>query len=93
MEDLMESINLQSQDGSALGDQPPVIKLGDASIASPFTHTGDTIKGVLTVLRCGRVTLSVVMQMYKIMAINSLISAFGLSVLTLQGVKFGDMQA
>lgn len=31
--------------------------------------------------------------MYKIMAINSLVSAFGMSIMSLDGVKFGDLQA
>ena len=130
------------------------VQLGDASIASPFTHKGSTIRCVLHILRCAlrketrekllasnqgrgrsiargvleirhltcnclhtaygqpaawathsarqsfrraprssRSTLATVMQMYKIMAITSLVSAFSMSVLTLDGVKLGDTQA
>mmetsp|Transcript_53184 Transcript_53184/g.121531 ORF Transcript_53184/g.121531 Transcript_53184/m.121531 type:complete len:591 (-) Transcript_53184:302-2074(-) len=70
----------------------PSVQLGDASIASPFTHKGESVKVVLTIMRCGRATLSTVIMMYKIMALNSLASAFAMSVLSLDGVKLGDGQ-
>lgn len=71
----------------------PLVRLGDASIASPFTYKGDTVKCCLQILRCGRATLSTVLMMYKIMGLNSVLSAFAMSTLTLDGVKFGDGQA
>lgn len=70
----------------------PLVRLGDASIASPFTYKGDSIKCGLHILRCGRATLATVLMMYKIMGINSMMSAFAMSVLTLDGVKLGDTQ-
>jgi len=70
----------------------PIVRLGDASIASPFTHKGDSIKCSRDILRCGRATLSTVLMMYKIMGLNSIMSAFAMSVLTLDGVKLGDGQ-
>merc|ERR1719276_259171 len=73
-------------------DQPPLVRLGDASIASPFTYKGDSIKCTMHILRCGRATLSTVLMMYKIMGLNSVLSAFAMSVLTLDGVKLGDSQ-
>jgi len=75
-----------------LSDQAPIVRLGDASIASPFTYKGDSIKCSLHILRCGRATLSTVLMMYKIMGLNSVLSAFAMSVLTLDGVKLGDGQ-
>mmetsp|Transcript_100697 Transcript_100697/g.285379 ORF Transcript_100697/g.285379 Transcript_100697/m.285379 type:complete len:1193 (-) Transcript_100697:154-3732(-) len=69
-----------------------LVRLGDASIASPFTYKGDSIKCSLHILRCGRATLSTVLMMYKIMGLNSVMSAFAMSVLTLDGVKLGDGQ-
>merc|ERR1712100_827292 len=70
----------------------PLVRLGDASIASPFTYKGDSVKCSMHVLRCGRATLSTVLMMYKIMGLNSVMSAFAMSVLTLDGVKLGDGQ-
>eukprot|EP00411_Alexandrium_monilatum_P033445 CAMPEP_0175357976 /NCGR_PEP_ID=MMETSP0095-20121207/14763_1 /TAXON_ID=311494 /ORGANISM="Alexandrium monilatum, Strain CCMP3105" /LENGTH=352 /DNA_ID=CAMNT_0016655697 /DNA_START=16 /DNA_END=1071 /DNA_ORIENTATION=+ len=72
---------------------PPLVRLGDASIASPFTYKGDSVKCSLNILRCGRATLSTVLMMYKIMGLNSVMSAFAMSVLTLDGVKLGDGQS
>ncbi|EEQ99355.1 cation-transporting ATPase 13a1, putative [Perkinsus marinus ATCC 50983] len=73
---------------------PPIAKIGmDASVAAPFTYRGEYIKCVPFVLRCGRAVHSVVMTMYKILALNSLLGAFSLSVLTLHGAKFGDFQS
>merc|ERR1712093_557404 len=71
----------------------PLVRLGDASIASPFTYKGDTVKCCTQILRCGRATLSTMLMMYKIMGLNSVMSAFAMSVLTLDGVKLGDGQA
>jgi len=72
--------------------QAPLVRLGDASIASPFTYKGDSIRCSIQVLRCGRATLCSVMMMYKIMGLNSVMSAFAMSALTLDGVKLGDGQ-
>lgn len=72
--------------------QAPLVRLGDASIASPFTYKGDSVKCSITILKCGRATLSTVLMMYKIMGLNSIMSAFAMSVLTLDGVKLGDGQ-
>jgi len=79
--------DLMTGDGAA-----PIVRLGDASIASPFTYKGDSVKCSLHILRCGRATLSTVLMMYKIMGLNSMMSAFAMSVLTLDGVKLGDGQ-
>ena len=65
---------------------------GHASIAAPFVYRGDKIRCVLLVLCSGRATLSLVIQMYKLLAINSLITAFSLSFLTMREIKFGDTQ-
>ena len=57
-------------------DEAPVLKLGDASVAAPFTSKLANVNTVTHIIRQGRVALVSTIQMYKILALNCLISSY-----------------
>ncbi|CCW72181.1 unnamed protein product [Phytomonas sp. Hart1] len=86
---LMESMFNAEDDGFG---GAPMIKLGDASIAAPFTCRSKALTSVCDIIRLGRSTLVTTHMMYKILALSCLNSAYSMSVLHLDGVKMGEKQ-
>ena len=78
-------------DGLEDGDVPRV-KLGDASIAAPFTSKAPSICSAVDIIRQGRCALVNTAQQQQILALNCLISAYSLSALYMDGIKSGEAQ-
>ncbi|EIJ87802.1 manganese-transporting P-type ATPase [Nematocida parisii] len=73
-------------------DEEVKVKLGDASIAAPFTSRTGSLQSVIDVISRGRSALVSTVQMYKVLALNCLLSAYTLSVFDTMGIKYGDFQ-
>ena len=91
MKDLMTLASASRTNDMTVEDDG-VAKMGDASIAAPFTAKTGRIQTSLHLIRQGRCTLVTTVQMYKILALQCLLTAYSQSVLTLAGVRFGDYQ-
>ncbi len=77
----------------ALNAEMSMVKFGDASVAAPFTSKTPSIEAAKDIIRQGRCTLVATHQMFQILAVNSLVASYQLSVLFLHGVRMGDTQA
>lgn len=73
-------------------NEVPTIRLGDASVAAPFTSKLANVSAITHIIRQGRASLVSTTQMFIILGLNCLITAWALSVQYLQGIRFGDYQ-
>lgn len=72
--------------------ETPQVKLGDASMAAPFTSRIPSIRSAVDIIRQGRCTLVSAIQMQQVLVLSCLISAYSLSVLYLDGIRSSDNQ-
>lgn len=70
----------------------PIVRPGDASVAAPFTSRTPSVRSVVTLIRQGRCTLLSALQQQQIMMLECIISAYALSVLSLEGARSSERQ-
>ena len=68
------------------------VSIGDASIAASFTSRAPSIRAVLQIIRQGRCTLLVAVQQMQIMMLESLIAAYTMAAVTMEGGKTTELQ-
>lgn len=85
--DGLEKAALEAEAGGAGG-----VRLGDASIAAPFTSRSPSIMAVVSVIRQGRCTLLSGTQQMCILMIDSMITAFSLSMMSADGTRPAEQQ-
>ena len=71
---------------------PQMIRPGDASVAAPFTSRAPSIRAVVDLIRQGRCTLLSSLQQQQIMVLESVISAYTLAALSLEGARSSERQ-
>jgi manganese-transporting P-type ATPase len=91
MRKMADWLDSQSADQDMAGGVP-LLKPGDASMASPFTIKAEDVMPATDIIKQGRCTLVTTVQMFKILGLSCLSTAYNLSVLNLAGVKLGDVQ-
>lgn len=69
-----------------------MVRPGDASVAAPFTSRAPSVRNIVDLIRQGRCTLLSALQQQQIMMLESLISAYVLSALSLEGARSSERQ-
>lgn len=73
-------------------DPMMLVKPGDASVAAPFTCRSPSVRNIVDLIRQGRCTLLSALQQQQIMMLESLVSAYVLSALSLEGARSSERQ-
>merc|ERR1711972_764888 len=70
----------------------PMVQLGDASTAAPFTTRTPSISACVDIIRQGRCTLLSAVQQMQIMMLESMISAYTMSAMSVDGTRPSEAQ-
>lgn len=70
----------------------PMVRPGDASVAAPFTSRAPSVRHIVDLVRQGRCTLLSALQQQQIMMLESTITAFVYSALSLEGARSSERQ-
>merc|ERR1719428_651726 len=73
-------------------EDTPMVQLGDASIAAPFTTRTPSISSCVDIIRQGRCTLLSAVQQMEIMMLESMISAYTMSTMSVDGTRPSEAQ-
>lgn len=73
-------------------EDTPMVQLGDASTAAPFTSRTPSISSVVDIIRQGRCTLLSAVQQMQIMMLESMISAYTMSTMSVDGTRPSEAQ-
>merc|ERR1711957_173063 len=72
--------------------ETPMVQLGDASTAAPFTSRAPSISSTVDIIRQGRCTLLSAVQQMQIMMLESMISAYTMSAMSVDGTRASEAQ-
>jgi len=73
-------------------EDTPMVQLGDASTAAPFTSRTPSISACVDIIRQGRCTLLSAVQQMEIMMLESMISAYTMSTMSVDGTRPSEAQ-
>merc|ERR1719464_1554291 len=73
-------------------EDTPMVQLGDASTAAPFTTRTPSISACVDIIRQGRCTLLSAVQQMQIMMLESMISAYTMSTMSVDGTRPSEAQ-
>merc|ERR1719353_1434363 len=72
--------------------ETPMVQLGDASTAAPFTARTPSISASVDIIRQGRCTLLSAVQQMQIMMLESMIAAYTMSTMSVDGTRPSEAQ-